>query len=226
MKRQVQIVLMDEENPETNQAYTDDELAQIATQCLETGTSPFLQGLAQNALEDVLRKHEAIVQIERNVNEVAQMFQDLALLVESQGEQLDRIEANVRPRFRLSSLRSVLTLTLRPRRLSVVADHENVREHEGGGGRAEEGERVRHQEAQEDVLPLVGPRGRGGGDPGPNDHEHAAGRMRLRMRRCRRPPSSFAGGGRTRAFPPLCLPFRPFLSCAPLSSPPGAHRYA
>jgi t-SNARE complex subunit (syntaxin) len=100
MGRHVTVVLgMDDriKNPITNQAYTEDELAQIATQCLETGTSPFLEGLAQNALEDVLRKHEAIVQIERNVNEVAQLFQDLALLVESQGEQLDRIEANVRP---------------------------------------------------------------------------------------------------------------------------------
>ena len=82
-------------NEETGSVYTEDELEQIATQCLETGTSVYMEGLAANALADVQAKHEVIMQIERNVNEVAQMFNDLALLVEVQGEQLDRIEENI-----------------------------------------------------------------------------------------------------------------------------------
>jgi hypothetical protein len=44
---------------------------------------------------DVQAKHEAIQQIERSVGEIAQMFSDLAVLVDEQGATLDRIEENV-----------------------------------------------------------------------------------------------------------------------------------
>ena len=82
---------------ETGKEYTGDELELMAAQCLETGTSPYMTGLAHSTLEDVLRKHKEIVQLERAVEEVAQMFADLAILVAVQGEQLDNIEAHVRP---------------------------------------------------------------------------------------------------------------------------------
>ena len=81
---------------ETGKQYTEDELELMAAQCLETGKSPYMAGLAHSTLEDVLRKHEEIVQLERGVEDIAQMFADLAILVEVQGEQLDNIEAHVR----------------------------------------------------------------------------------------------------------------------------------
>ncbi len=100
MQRQVKLTTMDKTgksvNKDTGKEYTEDELELMVAQCLETGTSPFMAGLAQTALEDVLRKHEEIVQIERSVEEVAQLFQDLAIMVSAQGEQLDRIDAHVR----------------------------------------------------------------------------------------------------------------------------------
>ena len=44
---------------------------------------------------DVQAKHQAIQNLEVRINEIAEMFSDLALLVEQQGEKLDRIEDNV-----------------------------------------------------------------------------------------------------------------------------------
>ena len=44
---------------------------------------------------DVQAKHEAIQSIEQSVEELAQMFTDLAVLVDAQGATLDRIEDNV-----------------------------------------------------------------------------------------------------------------------------------
>jgi hypothetical protein len=94
MLRHVKIVAEKKPNGEE---HTEEEMTLMAAQCLETGTSPFMTAMAQTALEDVLRKHEAIVRIERNIEEVAALFNDLAILVTAQGEQLDRIDDNVRP---------------------------------------------------------------------------------------------------------------------------------
>ena len=93
MLRHVKIVAEKKANGEE---HTEEEMTLMAAQCLETGTSPFMTAMAQTALEDVLRKHEAIVRIERNIEEVAALFNDLAILVTAQGEQLDRIDDNVR----------------------------------------------------------------------------------------------------------------------------------
>ena len=51
--------------------------------------------LLAGAAVDVQAKHEAIMDLEARINEVAQMFSDLALLVNVQGEILNRIEDNV-----------------------------------------------------------------------------------------------------------------------------------
>lgn len=103
VKRHVKIVLADTDaDPDgpfidkEGRQYTEEELDDLAAQCLETGTNPFAAGLAQTALEDVLRKHAEIVKIERSIEEVAELFNDLAILVTAQGEVLDRIEDHVR----------------------------------------------------------------------------------------------------------------------------------
>lgn len=103
VKRHVKIVLADKDaDPDgpfvdkEGREYTEEELDDLAAQCLETGTNPFAAGLAQTALEDVLRKHAEIVKIERSIEEVAELFNDLAILVTAQGEVLDNIEDHVR----------------------------------------------------------------------------------------------------------------------------------
>ena len=61
MKRQVDIVLYDSKtksyktNPDTNKPYTQAEREEVAIQCYETGTSPYVEALAGNALAGELR---------------------------------------------------------------------------------------------------------------------------------------------------------------------------
>eukprot|EP01017_Pseudomicrothorax_dubius_P007993 TRINITY_DN12585_c0_g4_i4.p2 TRINITY_DN12585_c0_g4~~TRINITY_DN12585_c0_g4_i4.p2 ORF type:complete len:298 (-),score=69.15 TRINITY_DN12585_c0_g4_i4:1-894(-) len=48
-----------------------------------------------NMFRDIQEKHEEILKLERSVENVHQLFRDLALLVQEQGEYLDSIEHNV-----------------------------------------------------------------------------------------------------------------------------------
>jgi len=45
--------------------------------------------------EDIKSRHDDIIKLERSVRELADMFQDISLLVEAQGEMVDRIDRNV-----------------------------------------------------------------------------------------------------------------------------------
>merc|ERR1719401_1461204 len=57
-----------------------------------------MAGTHADILEEVQRirdKHRDIVQLERSIGDLAQMFQDIALLVEAQGEMIDTIQAHV-----------------------------------------------------------------------------------------------------------------------------------
>ena len=47
------------------------------------------------ALADVQAKHDEIVQLEKDIQELHNLIVDLAMLVEAQGEQLDSIEEHV-----------------------------------------------------------------------------------------------------------------------------------
>ncbi|OWA51642.1 Syntaxin-1A [Hypsibius exemplaris] len=50
---------------------------------------------AKQALADVEARHQDILKLETNIRELRDMFVDMALLVEAQGEMVDRIEYNV-----------------------------------------------------------------------------------------------------------------------------------
>jgi len=50
---------------------------------------------AQQAIADINDKHQDIVKLERSITELHQLFVDMAVLVESQGELLNQIEHNV-----------------------------------------------------------------------------------------------------------------------------------
>jgi t-SNARE complex subunit (syntaxin) len=69
---------------------------QITDGCL----SVFVQGDAadviRNAYENATNKYQDVLKLEASVAELAQMFQDFALIVEQQGELLDQIEYQVK----------------------------------------------------------------------------------------------------------------------------------
>jgi t-SNARE complex subunit (syntaxin) len=52
--------------------------------------------IIKNALENVNSKYQDVLKLEASVAELAQMFQDFALVVEKQGELLDKIEYQVK----------------------------------------------------------------------------------------------------------------------------------
>lgn len=82
----------------TGKVTTNDELEDM----LEQGTSAvFTQGIimdtqqAKQTLADIEARHADIVKLETSIRELHDMFMDMAMLVESQGEMIDRIEYHV-----------------------------------------------------------------------------------------------------------------------------------
>ena len=53
------------------------------------------QAAAMNALADIQEKHEDIIKLARSVQELHELFVDMSVLVEAQGELLDQIEHHV-----------------------------------------------------------------------------------------------------------------------------------
>lgn len=53
------------------------------------------QALAKDALAYIENKHKDILRLEQSIQELHQLFLDMAILVESQGELIDQIEYNV-----------------------------------------------------------------------------------------------------------------------------------
>ena len=71
------------ENPDMVQSLLDKKLQGQAHQTMV------------NAVNDLAARHQDILKLERNVNEVYQMFVDLQVLVKAQGEIIDNIESNI-----------------------------------------------------------------------------------------------------------------------------------
>ena len=46
-------------------------------------------------MEDIQDKYKAILKLEKDVNECFELFQELAIMIQAQGEILDNIEANL-----------------------------------------------------------------------------------------------------------------------------------
>ena len=49
----------------------------------------------KNTVDDIQNKYKDILRLEQNVNELFELFQELAVLIQAQGEMLDNIEANL-----------------------------------------------------------------------------------------------------------------------------------
>lgn len=76
----------------------------IVDQLIETGESEsFLQkaiqqqgrGQVMDTIMEIQERHDAVKEMEKNLRELHQVFLDMAVLVQSQGEQLDDIESQV-----------------------------------------------------------------------------------------------------------------------------------
>jgi len=82
----------------TGRATTDEQIEDM----LEQGNpAVFTQGIimetqqAKQTLADIEARHEDIMKLETSIKELHDMFMDMAMLVESQGEMIDRIEYQV-----------------------------------------------------------------------------------------------------------------------------------
>ncbi|CAG2107021.1 unnamed protein product [Medioppia subpectinata] len=82
----------------TGRSTTNEELEEM----LESGNSAiFTQGImtdtqqAKQTLADIEARHADIIKLENSIRELHDMFMDMAMLVESQGEMIDRIEYHV-----------------------------------------------------------------------------------------------------------------------------------
>ncbi|XP_045785050.1 syntaxin-1A isoform X2 [Maniola jurtina] len=82
----------------TGRATTDDELEAMLEQ---DNPAVFTQGIimetqqAKQTLADIEARHADIIKLETSIRELHDMFMDMAMLVESQGEMIDRIEYHV-----------------------------------------------------------------------------------------------------------------------------------
>ncbi|XP_026329097.1 syntaxin-1A-like [Hyposmocoma kahamanoa] len=82
----------------TGRATTDDELEDMLEQ---PNTAVFTQGIimdtqqAKQTLADIEARHADIIKLETSIRELHDMFMDMATLIESQGEMIDRVEFHV-----------------------------------------------------------------------------------------------------------------------------------
>ncbi|XP_046705351.1 syntaxin-3a isoform X2 [Silurus meridionalis] len=81
----------------TGKVTTDEELEEM----LEGGNAAVFtagivdSGISKQALNEIESRHKDIVRLESSIKELHDMFVDIAMLVESQGDIIDNIEANV-----------------------------------------------------------------------------------------------------------------------------------
>uniref|UniRef100_A0A8D3ECG3 Syntaxin-3 n=1 Tax=Scophthalmus maximus TaxID=52904 RepID=A0A8D3ECG3_SCOMX len=81
----------------TGKATTDEELEEM----LESGNAAVFtagivdSGISKQALSEIESRHKDIVRLESSIKELHDMFVDIAMLVESQGGMIERIESNM-----------------------------------------------------------------------------------------------------------------------------------
>lgn len=89
MERQFKIVKPDASPEEVKAVVNDEQGGQIFSQALMSSTS---YGASRAAYREVQERHEDIKRIERTLTELAQLFNDMSILVEQQDEQVNAIE--------------------------------------------------------------------------------------------------------------------------------------
>jgi len=92
LKRQFKIVKPNATNEEVEKVIESGDVGPIFAQSIVMSGQ---QVEARAALEDIQNRHEDIVRIERSIIELQQLFMDMAVMVQAQGEMLNRIEDQV-----------------------------------------------------------------------------------------------------------------------------------
>jgi len=93
VERQYKIVKPDASDDEIRDVLQGDNNQEIFTQqILQQGPG---QAAAKNALADIQERHRDITKLETSIAELHQLFLDMSVLVENQGELLDQIEYTV-----------------------------------------------------------------------------------------------------------------------------------
>lgn len=92
VKRQVQIVKPDASEEEIDAVMRSGDPGSIYKSAILQGTADSIKDVYMNCQD----KYQDVLRLEQSVAELHQMFLDLALLVEQQGEMLDQIEFQVR----------------------------------------------------------------------------------------------------------------------------------
>jgi len=92
LERQVKIIDPSLTNAQVEEICNDPEGAGnlMATKLIGTGHLKL-----RNAVADIKDKHKDILKLQRSVEIIHQMFMDMAMLVQAQGEMLDNIEVNI-----------------------------------------------------------------------------------------------------------------------------------
>ena len=92
VERQYRIVKPHATKEEIDSAFEGGEQPEIFTQQILQGPG---HAAARNALADIQERHQDIKRLETSITELHQLFMDMSVLVESQGELLDQIEYTV-----------------------------------------------------------------------------------------------------------------------------------
>ncbi|KAI0093542.1 t-SNARE [Irpex rosettiformis] len=90
LERQFKIVKPDATPDEVKAVVNDDSGGQVFSQALMNSNR---YGEAKSAYREVQERHADIQKIERTITELAQLFNDMSILVEQQDEQINTIEA-------------------------------------------------------------------------------------------------------------------------------------
>jgi len=93
MKRQLRFVKPDATEDELDKWTRDPQEAQKLIREKVIGTA---HKKIQNTVDDIQNKHRDILRLEQSVEELFQLFTELATLIQAQGEMLDNIEANLK----------------------------------------------------------------------------------------------------------------------------------
>ncbi|RPD66310.1 t-SNARE, partial [Lentinus tigrinus ALCF2SS1-6] len=93
VERQYKIVRPDATPEEVKAVVDDDQGGQVFSQALMTSNR---YGEARSAYRDVQERHRDIKNIEKTLTELAQLFNDMSILVEQQDEQITQINDTVK----------------------------------------------------------------------------------------------------------------------------------
>uniref|UniRef100_W5LZX4 Syntaxin-1A n=1 Tax=Lepisosteus oculatus TaxID=7918 RepID=W5LZX4_LEPOC len=81
--------------PTLSRPVQDFHTEKVRSHCQSFGIIIMDSNITKQAMNEIETRHNEIIKLENSIRELHDMFMDMAMLVESQGEMIDRIEYNV-----------------------------------------------------------------------------------------------------------------------------------